>query len=115
MTSPAMTATTARERMELAKTASRSVGLLSDGAKAEALRAIATAIEEAAGDIVAANAEDLRRGDESGLSTGLRDRLRLDDAALRRARFFIVVKKRSGQPAGCVRRITSLRDESCMG
>ena len=83
MTSPAMTATTARERMELAKAASRSVGLLSDGAKAEALRAIATAIEEAAGDIVAANAEDLRRGDESGLSTGLRDRLRLDDARVR--------------------------------
>ena len=83
MTSPAMTATTARERMELAKTASRSVGLLSDGAKAEALRAIATAIEEAAGDVVAANAEDLRRGDESGLSTGLRDRLRLDDARVR--------------------------------
>lgn len=83
MTSPAMTATTARERMELAKTASRSVGLLSDGAKAEALRAIATAIEEAAGDIVTANAEDLRRGDESGLSTGLRDRLRLDDARVR--------------------------------
>lgn len=83
MTSPAMTTTTARERMELAKTASRSVGLLSDGAKAEALRAIATAIEEAAGDIVAANAEDLRRGDESGLSTGLRDRLRLDDARVR--------------------------------
>ena len=83
MTSPALTTTTARERMELAKTASRSVGLLSDGAKAEALRAIATAIEEAAGDIVAANAEDLRRGDESGLSTGLRDRLRLDDARVR--------------------------------
>ena len=83
MTSHAMTATTARERMELAKTASRNVGLLSDGAKAEALRAIATAIEEAAGDIVAANAEDLRRGDESGLSTGLRDRLRLDDARVR--------------------------------
>jgi len=78
-----MTATTARERMELAKTASRNVGLLSDGAKAEALRAIATAIEEAAGDIVTANAEDLRRGDESGLSTGLRDRLRLDDARVR--------------------------------
>lgn len=83
MTSPAMTATTARERMELAKTASRSVGLLSDGAKAEALRAIATAIDGAAADIVAANAEDLRRGEETGLSTGLRDRLRLDDARVR--------------------------------
>ncbi|PZU29190.1 MAG: glutamate-5-semialdehyde dehydrogenase [Microbacterium sp.] len=83
MTSPALTTTTARERMELAKTASRSVGLLSDGVKSEALRAIATAIDGAAADIVAANAEDLRRGEETGLSTGLRDRLRLDDARVR--------------------------------
>lgn len=75
-----MTATTARERMEFAKTASRSVGLLSDAAKADALRTIATAIEDAATDIVAANAEDLRRGEQNGLLAGLLDRLRLDEA-----------------------------------
>jgi glutamate-5-semialdehyde dehydrogenase len=73
------TATTARERMLLAKEASRSVGLLSDARKSEALRAIAAAIEQAAPAIVAANAEDLERGRATGLSEALQDRLRLDE------------------------------------
>ena len=73
------TATTARERMLLAKDASRSIGLLGDVAKSDALRAIADAIEAAAPEIVAANAEDLRRGGETGLSAALQDRLRLDE------------------------------------
>nr|MDQ2698325.1 gamma-glutamyl-phosphate reductase [Actinomycetota bacterium] len=73
------TATTARERMLLAKAASRSIGLLGDSAKREALRGIADAIEAAAPEIVAANADDLRRGSETGLSTALQDRLRLDE------------------------------------
>ncbi|MFK4835214.1 glutamate-5-semialdehyde dehydrogenase [Microbacterium sp. ZW T2_14] len=73
------TATTARERMLLAKDAARSIGLLGDDAKRDALLAIADAIEAAASEIVAANAEDLRRGSESGLSTALQDRLRLDE------------------------------------
>lgn len=72
------TATTARERMLLAQDASRSVGLLGDLAKRDALLAIADAIEAAAPDIVAANDEDLSRGRESGLSAALQDRLRLD-------------------------------------
>ena len=73
------TATIARERMLLAKEASRSVGLLTDTAKRDALEAIARAIENAAGDIVAANAEDLERGRSTGLSVALQDRLRLDE------------------------------------
>ncbi|MFK4804749.1 glutamate-5-semialdehyde dehydrogenase [Microbacterium sp. ZW CA_36] len=73
------TATTARERMLLAKDAARSVGLLGDDAKRDALLAIADAIEAAAREIVAANADDLRRGSESGLTTALQDRLRLDE------------------------------------
>jgi glutamate-5-semialdehyde dehydrogenase len=73
------TATTARERMLLAKDAARSVGLLGDDAKRDALLAIADAIEAAAPEIVAANADDLRRGSESGLTTSLQDRLRLDE------------------------------------
>ncbi|WP_349427415.1 glutamate-5-semialdehyde dehydrogenase [Microbacterium sp. LWS13-1.2] len=73
------TATTARERMLLAKDAARSVGLLGDDAKRDALLAIADAIEAAAPEIVAANADDLRRGSESGLTTALQDRLRLDE------------------------------------
>ncbi|WP_214467189.1 glutamate-5-semialdehyde dehydrogenase [Microbacterium flavescens] len=73
------TATTARERMLLAKEASRTVGLLTDAAKRDALAAIARAIENAAGDIVAANGEDLERGRSTGLSVALQDRLRLDE------------------------------------
>ncbi|MET0811576.1 MAG: glutamate-5-semialdehyde dehydrogenase [Microbacterium sp.] len=72
------TATTARERMLLAKDAARSIGLLSDDRKRAALLAIAEAIGAAASDVEAANAEDLARGRESGMATGLQDRLRLD-------------------------------------
>jgi glutamate-5-semialdehyde dehydrogenase len=72
------TATTARERMLLAQSAARTVGLLSDSAKRDALRAIADAIEAAAAEIVAANAADLERGRAGGLSVALQDRLRLD-------------------------------------
>lgn len=64
--------------MLLAKEAARSVGLLGDEAKRDALLAIADAIESAAPEIVAANAEDLERGSATGLSTALQDRLRLD-------------------------------------
>ncbi len=73
------TATTARERMLLAKDAARSVGLLGDVPKRDALLAIADAIDAAAADIVAANAEDLQRGRDTGLSVALQDRLRLDE------------------------------------
>lgn len=98
MTVPAtITETTALERMALAKDASRSVGLLSDVAKAEALRAIAHALESATAQIIAANAEDLARGRESGLSDGLLDRLRLDEA-------------RVGALAGAVRDVADLPD-----
>lgn len=73
------TATTARERMLLAKDAARSVGLLGDADKRDALLAIADAIEAAATAIVAANARDLERGRQDGLSVALQDRLRLDE------------------------------------
>lgn len=69
---------TAQDRMLRAQAASRQVGLLPDQAKADALRAIAQAIESASEVIVAANAEDLDRGRREGLSVGLLDRLTLD-------------------------------------
>ena len=75
----ATTATTARDRMLLAKEAARSVGRLTDAEKRDALLAIADTIEAAAPAIVAANAEDLERGRTTGLSTALQDRLRLDE------------------------------------
>ena len=76
------TATTARERMQLAKDAARSVGLLTDEQKRDALHAIADAIESSATEIIAANAEDLARGRAGGLSEALQDRLRLDGARI---------------------------------
>ncbi|WP_169582413.1 MULTISPECIES: glutamate-5-semialdehyde dehydrogenase [Microbacterium] len=72
------TATTARERMMLAKEASRSIGLLSDAEKRDALLSIASALEASEAEIVAANTEDLERGRATGLSEALQDRLRLD-------------------------------------
>ncbi|KAA9135810.1 glutamate-5-semialdehyde dehydrogenase [Microbacterium caowuchunii] len=70
--------TTARERMLRAKDASRQIARLDDARKSEILHAIAHAIEAAAADVVAANADDLERGRTSGLSTSLLDRLTLD-------------------------------------
>lgn len=64
--------------MLLAKGAARTIGLLGDTEKSDALRAIADAIEQAAPQIVAANAEDLERGRAGGMAEGLQDRLRLD-------------------------------------
>lgn len=92
-----ITATTAQERMQRAKDAARTVGLLGDAEKADALRAIAAALEASVPSIVAANAEDLARGRESGLSDGLLDRLRLDDA-------------RVGALASAVRAVAELPD-----
>lgn len=77
-----MTSTTVsvHDRLLLAKDAARQIGLLGDERKAHALRAIADAIEGARDAIVEANAEDLARGRESGLSDALQDRLTLDAA-----------------------------------
>ena len=77
------TATTARERMLLAKDASRSIGLLTDADKSAALRGIADAIDLASPEIVAANGEDLARGRTAGLTDALQDRLRLDETRVR--------------------------------
>ncbi|WP_298942335.1 glutamate-5-semialdehyde dehydrogenase [uncultured Microbacterium sp.] len=78
MTSTATIAATAQERLVLAKEASRQVALLTDDAKASALRGIADAVADAADRIIAANAEDLDRGRANAISDGLVDRLRLD-------------------------------------
>lgn len=78
MTSTATIAATAQERLRRAKDASRAIGLLSDSAKADALRAIAGALVDAADRIIAANADDLDRARTNDLSAGLIDRLRLD-------------------------------------
>ena len=62
-----------------AKAAARRLALLSRSAKDEALLAVADALVASTEPIVAANAEDLERGRTKGLSSGLLDRLMLDD------------------------------------
>lgn len=73
-------ADTAQDRMLLAKRAARQIGLLTDTEKSDLLTAIAATIEAHSDEIVAANADDLTRGERNGLSAGLLDRLRLDGA-----------------------------------
>ncbi|MGZ0067361.1 glutamate-5-semialdehyde dehydrogenase [Microbacterium arborescens] len=72
-------ATDVSERLRAAKRASRSIGLLDDAAKTALLDDIADALIADTGRIVAANRDDLERGDAAGISAGLRDRLLLDD------------------------------------
>jgi glutamate-5-semialdehyde dehydrogenase len=61
-----------------ARHASRALAAAPSATKDAALQAIAEALPEAADRIVAANAEDLDRGERAGLKPGLLDRLRLD-------------------------------------
>lgn len=70
-------------QLHAAKTASRQLATLTTTRKHEALEAIAEALEQRCGEIVAANGDDLERGAAAGLSSGLLDRLRLDEARVR--------------------------------
>ncbi|UYN84603.1 MAG: glutamate-5-semialdehyde dehydrogenase [Microcella sp.] len=71
------------DQLAAAKAASRVVATLTTARKNAALDAIATALESSIDAIVEANALDLERGEQNGLSAGLRDRLRLDEARVR--------------------------------
>ena len=62
------------------RAAQRLLAQLSDGQKAEALRAAAQALRDAAPEILAANARDMAAA--HGLTDAMRDRLRLDPARL---------------------------------
>ena len=70
--------TSVRELAERARVASRTLALLTRAEKDAALHALADAVIAATDDIVTANGEDLRRGREGGMATGLLDRLALD-------------------------------------
>jgi glutamate-5-semialdehyde dehydrogenase len=74
--------TTADEVLEVAKRArGAAIGLakLNRAQKDDALRAMADALVAATPQVLAANAEDLARGRESGMATGMLDRLALDE------------------------------------
>lgn len=61
-----------------ARAAALALAVLSEQKKNEILRAMATAIREAAPGILEANAQDLAAGAERGLTSAMLDRLRLD-------------------------------------
>ena len=69
-------------RFRAAQAASRELATASTGRKDAGLEAIAKAIETGAERILPANDLDLANGRENGLSTGLQDRLRLDQPRL---------------------------------
>ncbi|GEK81537.1 glutamate-5-semialdehyde dehydrogenase [Agrococcus baldri] len=64
------------------KRASRTLGVAPAQQRHTAILAIAEAIEQAAGAILAANADDLERGRANGLAQGMLDRLLLDRARI---------------------------------
>ena len=65
---------------ERARVASRRLALMSRAEKDAALLQLADAVDAAAAEVIAANAEDLERGRATGMSESLQDRLRLDEA-----------------------------------
>jgi glutamate-5-semialdehyde dehydrogenase len=64
------------------RAAQRTLARLPSERKAAALIAAATALREAEGEILAANAQDLAAGEANGLSPAMLDRLKLDSARL---------------------------------
>jgi glutamate-5-semialdehyde dehydrogenase len=67
------------ELCRTARRAARTLATLDRGAKDAALHAIAGALEARTPEILEANARDMDAGRESGLSSALMDRLKLDD------------------------------------
>ncbi len=86
-----------RDVARRAQVASRTLATATRATKDAALHALADALEAAADEIVTANADDLARGRERGLSDGLLDRLALTPA-------------RIGAIAGALRELAGLPD-----
>ncbi|MFE5335977.1 glutamate-5-semialdehyde dehydrogenase [Isoptericola sp. NPDC056573] len=86
-----------RDVARRSQVASRTLATAPRATKDAALHALADALEAAAGEIVTANADDLARGRERGLSDGLLDRLALTPA-------------RIGAIAGALRELAGLPD-----
>ncbi|HEY6775957.1 MAG TPA: glutamate-5-semialdehyde dehydrogenase [Thermoleophilaceae bacterium] len=65
-----------------AQRASRELAKLDTATKNAALEAMASALEERAGEVLEANGRDMEAGDEAGLHSGLLDRLKLTEERL---------------------------------
>ena len=73
---------TLTDKLAAARKAARVLATATTAQKNQALRSIADAVVSNAPRILAANEQDLARGRESGMATGLQDRLRLDEERL---------------------------------
>lgn len=71
-----------RNKAGLAKNVSAVLNKLNTTQKNEALLAMAEALVQRSADIMAANAEDLKRGEEQGISASLLDRLALNESRI---------------------------------
>ncbi len=80
--SDTLVAASLTSKLERARVASRALATTASGLKDAGLEAIAAAVESGAGRILPANELDLANGRENGLSAGLQDRLKLDEARL---------------------------------
>jgi glutamate-5-semialdehyde dehydrogenase len=80
--SVATTTSSVAEICQQARAAARGLALADTATKNVALLAIAAALRERSPEILAANEQDLREGEQSGLSSALLDRLRLDELRL---------------------------------
>src|SRR5690606_20846821 len=78
-----MTASAIEVRFRAAKRAAKGVARLTSTQKADALGAVADALEASSAQIIAANAEDLQRGRDNGIGDSLLDRLALSEARIR--------------------------------
>ena len=72
-----------RAAARAARAAAPSLGSAKDGAIDAALGAMAGALADAAPAVLAANAQDMRAAQDTGLPAGVRDRLRLDEGRLK--------------------------------
>jgi glutamate-5-semialdehyde dehydrogenase len=83
MSDLALDAPTLVDRLTAAKAATVALATATADVKNAALEAVARAVEAGAARILPANELDLANGRENGLSAGLQDRLRLDEARLK--------------------------------
>ncbi|HWH25904.1 MAG TPA: glutamate-5-semialdehyde dehydrogenase [Pseudolysinimonas sp.] len=79
---PPTSTATLSAKLDAARVAARALATTASGVKDAGLEAIAVAVENGAARILPANELDLANGRENGLSAGLQDRLRLDEARL---------------------------------
>lgn len=70
------------DKLQRARSAARMLAQATTAQKNAAIEAIAQAIERSIDEIIAANADDLERGRNTGMVEGLLDRLMLDEARL---------------------------------